>query len=71
MSTLGEHDTAGGAIDFKQQDAGSSAEPVTPTKFTDNDQQSGDKGQPSQGTAKASNAASKTTKQRTTANSRK
>lgn len=68
---LGEQDTAGGTFDVKQQDGGISAEPVTPTRSNNNDEDCSDRQQTSQVKAPASKHASKPTNQRTTAKSRK
>ena len=67
---LEEQDTAGATDDTKQQDVGSSADPVTPTKHKDNEEQSSDRQQVSQVKAPASKHAHKTVNQRTTAKSR-
>ena len=66
---LGEQDTAGATFDTKQQDIGSSTDPVTPTRHNDDDEESSERQQVSQ--VKASKHASKPVNQRTTAKSRK
>ena len=73
MAVLGGQDTAGCTVDAKQQlpGVGSSADPVTPTKSNDNDEESNDRQQVSQVKAPASKHASRTVNQRTTAKSRK
>ena len=65
---LGEQDTADDLVDAKQQDVGSSAEPV---KSYDNDGESSDGQRVSQVKAPAPKHASKNVNQRTTARSRK
>lgn len=74
MAMLGEQDSAGGTVDGKQQDEGTSVDPVTPTRRkNNNDEESSDRQQTSQVKAPASKHANKTgtTNQRTTAKSRK
>ena len=63
---LGELDS----VDAKQQGAASSADPVTPIKGNDNDQQSSDQEQASWDTATASNHERRASNQRTTARKR-
>lgn len=69
MRMLGEQDTAGDAstVDAKQRGAASSEDPMTPVKSSDNDQESNDKGQPSQVAVTGPSHPSRASKQRTTA----
>lgn len=71
MAMLGEQDTADDPVDAKQQDVGSSAEPVAPAKSYDNDGESSDGQRVSQVKAPAPKHASKNVNQRTIAKSRK